>query len=208
MQIKTSLPTFGNSVVSLHKESAQILEFFGNEKERERLAKIPHLGVAASCFTGIKHSRLEYVLLQIAVIELVSKLQRSHPFFALSNDVVVPGLSERISSGEELLKSWVILRNVGHLPYTFGTESVILRFARANSEFYKWITAGCVGERLASWSRAVVDEFRVNEARFLITLLRTSFEKLYDRRKKTDQKSDVELGLSPRRFTRNLERSV
>src|SRR6267143_56799 len=78
-RIQATLPTLGNVSVDFFAESDELLQFLGT-REIRRLRRVPHLGVAASVFTGVNHSRLEYMLLQCAVIGLVAKLPKHGHF--------------------------------------------------------------------------------------------------------------------------------
>src|SRR6267143_6548178 len=109
-RIQATLPTLGNVSVDFFAESDELLQFLGT-REIRRLRRVPHLGVAASVFTGVNHSRLEYMLLQCAVIGLVAKLHKDHELLALSANVQLAGQGPLISSAQELLKCWVILSN-------------------------------------------------------------------------------------------------
>jgi hypothetical protein len=43
--------------------------------------KIAHLGVATEVFSGITHTRYDYLLLQLAIVKLISKLFKDGAFF-------------------------------------------------------------------------------------------------------------------------------
>src|SRR5687767_7852079 len=102
-RIHATLPTLGMVAVDFHDESEHVLSLV-DDREFRRLRSVPHLGVAGTVFTGVNHSRLEYMLLQCAVIGLVAKIHRNDEQFALSNRVTINGLVDPVSSGEELLK--------------------------------------------------------------------------------------------------------
>lgn len=91
-RIEVTLPALGTYVVPFFKESEEILFILG-EKEQRRLDRIHHLGITAEVFTGVNHSRLEYLLLQCAIINLLPKFHRGDENFALSSPVRIPGQS-------------------------------------------------------------------------------------------------------------------
>lgn len=183
-EIPASLPAIGAFRVHLHRESDRIVDFFG-EEELRRLGRVNHLGVATTAFPGINHTRLEYVLLQCAIIQLVSKLYKDNRDLALANRVELAGLANPVSSGEELLKSWALLANVGHPNWTFGTERALLEAAMGEEALQRWLVSGAVEEDLNRWANEVIADHRVQSFRFLLTLLRIRTIRPHDTRKHT-----------------------
>lgn len=181
-RITATLPTLGTVAVDFHAESDSVATFMG-DKEWQRLRSVPHLGVAASVFTGVNHSRLEYVLLQCAVAGLVAKLHRNDEQFALSNSVSLNGLGAQVSSGEELIKSWILLSNIGHAQYTYGVERALLQQASDDPQIKSWLTQSIRHADLRRWAVEVIDHYRYTYFRYLLTLLRISQLPARDRRK-------------------------
>lgn len=182
IEIPASLPALGAFRIHLHRESAQVLDFFGSE-ELARLGRVDHLGVATAAFPGINHTRLEYVLLQCAIAQLVAKLYKDNKDLALSNRVELDGMARAISSGEELIKCWAILSNVGHPNWTFGTERSLMDAAIQDQSVRTWLLSGAIEPDLAEWARDVLNRYGDTEARFLITLLRLREHRPHDSRK-------------------------
>jgi hypothetical protein len=181
---KATLPTFGTVAVDFHSESETIALLFSEQKEWDRLRTVPHLGVAASVFSGVHHSRLEYVLLQCAVTALVGKLHRHDEQFALSNNVDLAGISRPISSGEELLKIWILLSNYGHAQYTYGVERSLLQQAMEDPDVKEWLTRSIWPADLRRWAINTIDAHRYPDFRYVLTLLRMSLLPAGDRRKR------------------------
>ena len=181
-RIQATLPTLGSVPVYFHKESAELYEFMGR-REFSRLRSVPHLGVAASVFTGISHSRLEYMLLQCAVIGLVAKLHKQDEQYALSNEVVLNGMSRTVSSGEELLKTWAMLSNFGHTQYTYGVERGLLQFAVDNVEFREWLIRCTRFRDLQVWRQDVIDGYIDDHFHYLFAMARIGQLPPMDRRK-------------------------
>jgi hypothetical protein len=180
---KATLPTLGTISVDFHKESEVVASCMGR-REWDRLRTVPHLGVAGSVFSGVHHSRLEYVLLQCAVTSLVAKLHRHDEQFALSNEVKLAGIEAPISSGEELLKIWILLSNYGHAQYTYGVERSLLQQAIDNPKVRDWLIEDIQHTDLRNWALNVVDTYTYTDFRYLLTLLRVSLLPPRDRRKK------------------------
>lgn len=181
-RIRATLPTLGNIAVDFHAESEVIAKLFG-VGEWDRLRSIPHLGVAASVFTGVHHSRLEYVLLQCAVTSLVAKLHRNDEQLALSGKVSLNGLKPPVSSGEELLKCWIILSNFGHAQYTYGIERSLLQKATEDVAVRDWLTVAIRPRDLREWSQRVVSGYSYPEFRYILILRRIAQLPRWDRRK-------------------------
>lgn len=171
-RIDATLPALGGYTVPFFKESEEVWEFLG-DKELRRLDRVQHLGIAAKVFTGVNHSRLEYVLLQCAVINMLPRFHKAHEQFALSGPVRIPGQAARVSSGEELLKCWALLGSAGHAQYTYGVERSLLNWARENPPFHDVLLAG-LPVRLRRWGKSVIDEYRDTEFHYLLVLCRIS----------------------------------
>ena len=170
--IEANLPALGSYTIQFHEESAEIFRFLGS-KEIKRLDAVDHLGITSSVFTGIKHSRLEYMLLQCAVINLLTKLHKGKQKFALSGKVVIPGQKNKISSGEELLKCWALLGNSGHPQYTFGVERSLLNHARQDISFRKIIIDSLPSD-LKPFGNSVIDEYKDEKFHYLLTAIKVS----------------------------------
>ncbi len=180
--ITANLPALGAFRVNLHCESERLVDFFGNE-ELARLGQIDHLGAATVAFPGINHTRLEYVLLQCAIAQIVAKLYKDNSDLAIANKVELSGVSEKVSSAEELLKSWALLGNIGHPNWTFSTERVLLNGAASNTKLFNWLISGAIEPDLENWARTVVNSFDDKRARLIVTLLRLKEQNPRDPRK-------------------------
>ena len=173
--ITANLPTLGNIAVHYYDESFDVLQFVGANAELNRLKSIPHLGVAASAFLDIQHSRLEYLLLQCGFIEIISRMHLGNEALALSGKVSLNGLPDKISSCEELLKCWAILGNYGHAQYTYGTERTFLQFARQNADFKSWIMNSISFDDLKIWAHRIIDNYDDNLIHYLLAILRVEY---------------------------------
>lgn len=157
IEIEATLPLLGAVPVRFFNESKLVYELF--EREIKYQAEIAHLGVASKVFTGIKHSRHEYTLLQCAIIRIITKLHKGNEDLALSGKVTIPGLNKKISSGSELLKSWVLLNSIGHANYTFGTERVLLKQCVENKEFHEYIISR-LPDGMKRWANTIIREYQ------------------------------------------------
>lgn len=169
-RIDATLPALGGYSIPFYKESEEVLDFVG-EKELSRLDRVEHLGVAAKVFTGVNHSRLEYLLLQCAIINMLPRFHKGNEQLALSGGVRIPGQKTKISSGEELLKSWALLSNLGHAKYTYGVERSLLNHAREDTVFRDILVAD-LPINLRRWSLSVINRYRDSCCHYLLTLQR------------------------------------
>ncbi len=156
-EIESNLPLLGNVRIHFFKESSLLLDLF--KKDFDRLNEISHLGVASKVFTGVNHTRLEYCLLQCAIIKVVTKLFKHIEGLSVSNDVDLPGISKKISSGEELIKCWIIILNLGHTNYTFGVERILLRKCIEDKEFREKIFEEYINREYRKWANRIVDNY-------------------------------------------------
>ncbi|MEZ4680535.1 MAG: hypothetical protein R2932_40605 [Caldilineaceae bacterium] len=170
-QITATLPALGTYTISFYKESATVIDCFG-EKELQRLGRVDHLGITSKIFTGASHSRLEYALLQCAIIELLPKFHKDDERFAISNKVILDHLSQPLSSGEELLKSWALLSNFGHMQFTYGPERALLQFVKTSPRFRKKLLDGHWCPDMRRWCENVIDEHVDTDFHFVLTLHR------------------------------------
>jgi len=99
-KISATLPALGAYTVPFYKESSKILSIFG-DKEISRLSRVSHLGTASAVFTGINHSRLEYMLLQCAIINLLPKFNLGTEQFAIGGKVKLSTLAEKSNYPQE-----------------------------------------------------------------------------------------------------------
>ncbi len=68
-------------------------------------------------------------------VSLAAKLHQHDEGLSLSNSVTLNGVSNKASSGEELIKTWILLSNFGHAQYTYGVERTLLQAAQATVEW-------------------------------------------------------------------------
>jgi hypothetical protein len=90
--------------------------------EVHRLRRLDHLGAVRLAFEGAHHSRWEYVATVLALIDRSAAISRTQ----LKSQVRRTG-QPLASTAEELLKSWALLLNVGHMPWTFSAERILLQ---------------------------------------------------------------------------------
>lgn len=149
-QERAKLPALGEITITLHKEAADLLDFVG-KGELRRLGRVHHLGVVASAFVGAQHSRLEYVWQQCAMVELLRRFHKGNHELGISSPVKLSSGRE-FSSGEELLKCWIILSNYGRPNYTLATESALHQVARTSRDVRKRLLSARLPADIRSWA--------------------------------------------------------
>lgn len=182
MDLKTvnvKLPLVGSTKIHFYRDSCIFWEF-SDDKESSRLNRIPHLGIASTAFTGANHSRLEYTLLQCAIIELVSKFHKDSSKVALSGRVKLNGLRTKASSGEDLLKLWALLGSYGHAQWTFGTERILLQLAYEDSKIKNWLLKRIRNIELRQWSQNVIKNYSDELFHYVLAIKRIYLEKPYN----------------------------
>lgn len=116
-------PDLGRVEILLQNESADVYRFIKSEKSTgiEYFERLDQLGALRAVHKTAHHSRWEYMVLQMY---LVQRLKASGTF-GFSTSVTLTK-QHTVSSVEELLKSWILLNNYGHLLDTFEAERVWL----------------------------------------------------------------------------------
>ena len=117
--IEYEFSDLGRVSVQLFQESAQIYRFLLKTGGIEHFEKLEQLGSLRSVHKAAHHSRWEYMMLQMHLIEQL----REKSSISLSTSIKLPNINP-VSSVEELLKSWIFLNNYGHLKDTFEAERV------------------------------------------------------------------------------------
>ena len=133
-------PDLGSVEIILQAESAEIYRFFkeswfikaGKGMGIEHFERLDQLGALRAVYKTAHHSRWEYMVLQMYLI------QELKTAFAFGFSTSIPlTRHHNVSSLEELLKSWVLLNNFGHLLDTFEAERVWLELIFEEPELYK-----------------------------------------------------------------------
>jgi len=133
--LKYTLPILGNIEIPLYEEASVIYTFLERQDQIDRLKNLNQLGIVSDVIQTAHHSKFEYLLFMLFLIESMKKLKGVYP---LGRKVVGQ------LTGKELLKIWAMLLSVGHMPGTFPVEKAILKFLRQEivqrREFFQYIT--------------------------------------------------------------------
>lgn len=169
--LKATLPALGEVRIGFFDESDRLLRLLGTE-ELDRLARVNHLGVVASVFHGARHSRLEYVLQQCAMVELIRHYHKDDPSLALSSRYHLVGSDHSFSSMEELLKCWVLLSQFGHANYTYATERALFGFVRTDVDAQRQLLSRRLPSDLRDWAERVIGREEDRNYHYVLTAYR------------------------------------
>lgn len=164
--IEYAYPDMGLVRVTLQAESAKLFRFVRREgRGTEYFEKLDQLGALRSVHKSAHHSRWEYMVLQMYLIQ---QLKRAS-VFGLSTSLRL-GRRFNVTSMEELLKSWVLLNNYGHLLDTTEAERVWLESILEEPRLRQCLLDCMPDDRSKECCRYILEQERLYEFHHLITL--------------------------------------
>lgn len=121
MEFVYSIPLLGSVKIELSEYPEMLYHILEKKGEISRLQKLAHLGVLQSVFPGMQHTRWDYTVTMLYLIQRLgeSKLE------GLSTAKKVKGLR---LSGRDEMQLLALAANIGHLPGTFAIEKGIMRY--------------------------------------------------------------------------------
>ncbi len=139
------LPQLGKISARLYECADKTYQLLDHYKHIERMRRMDQLGVIRNVYGGAHHSRWEYVMLQLCLVHKLSvavdeqgaKLAKGLGLGTRSLD-----FQGYKPTGADLLQTWALLFNAGHLPGTFATERAILRCCATNDQLKRIIKLG------------------------------------------------------------------
>ena len=114
------LPRIGKVCIPLSKESKYFFEELENKGLIKYLMSIKQLGYINYTFPAQNHTRFDYCILQMHLIQLLSK---TFPNLSLTADLI-PFKAGKIST-KVFLQIWILVSNIGHLPETTPAEKAL-----------------------------------------------------------------------------------
>lgn len=155
--------------------ASQCYNFLKENEVVERLKNTEQLGLIKESMEGIHHSRWEYVILQMFLLNRVCDTKK----YALSYKFNIH-LNNNIEnlSGAELIQMWILLLNSGHLYGTFSSERGVLKAINDNILLYRKIKEK-IPKDLEVWFEDMVDNCKFYQMNILnsIYFLNTSQKK-------------------------------
>jgi hypothetical protein len=114
--IEYQIPRLGLVKFDLFPYANLAYEIINNSGLLDIMKKNPQLGIIKTAHEGAHHTRWEYVVIQLYLINKLSMLKLE----GLSNND--PVIKNYKISGGDLLQTWTLLLNAGHLFGTFSNE--------------------------------------------------------------------------------------
>lgn len=180
-------PDLGYVEINLRKESADIYKFIRKEGGGiEYFETLDQLGALRAVHKSAHHSRWEYMMLQM---HLIQQLKANSAFgFSTSIDLTS---QHSVSSLEELLKSWVLLNNFGHLLDTFEAERVWLELILENPNLYQVLISCMYDQRCRDLAENICKEEDLYHFHHLIAL--SLLGRLSQKRSKSEALIDLSI---------------
>lgn len=153
----------GSLETTLAGDSAKLHDFLLKTNEFERLNHLDHLGIIRFAYPSAHHSRWEYVMLMLYMIDRLREARESHLESARPD--------EPVDTTYNLLKCWAMLLNLGHLEWTFTAERALLMILTKMEDQEKTALVELLGDHRREWLSRIL-EGRVYEAHKVLAYLR------------------------------------
>lgn len=164
------MPGIGNRNIVLYGEAARLYKCLQEEEFFERLKKVEQLGVISQVEISASHTRWEYMIFQLYLIQKLFKEKGKRNL----GNLKLGGVE---LSGVELLQLWVFLFNIGHLPGTFATTRGLLLAMEKDNELKEKLEKE-VPDKLKSHFDKVIEEKDIFELpKFLSAILLNDLKK-------------------------------
>jgi len=127
MKFTYSIPTIGKVEINFNGYPYKFYQIMERHNEVERLKKLEHLGVLQNIFPGIRHTRWDYTMTMLYLIQRL----REAGLEGLSRTRKV---GEIVLSGRDIMQLLALVANIGHFPGTFAVEKGIMRYIAQSKE--------------------------------------------------------------------------
>ncbi|MGD9627132.1 MAG: hypothetical protein AB7U40_06075 [Methanobacteriales archaeon] len=176
--LREFLPGIGNMNIVLYGKAARLYRCL-REEFFERLKKVEQLGVISQVEISASHTRWEYMIFQLYLIQKLFKEKGKRSLGNLE-------LGGTKLSGVELLQLWVFLFNIGHLPGTFATMRGLLLAMEKNNELKKELKKE-IPDKLKNHFDEVIERRDIFELpKFLSAILLNDLKKEEKRKNEND----------------------
>ncbi len=138
MNLEYHVPRLGKLKVRLFKNAQKAYELLEHANHIEKMKRNHQLGVIRNVYEGAHHTRWEYVMTILYIINYLVKARVKG--YGLSNDT--PKIKGHKVSGAEILQIWTLLLNAGHLKGTFATEQALLSVLISDSKIRSTYRSG------------------------------------------------------------------
>lgn len=142
MELKYNISQLGMISAYLYGNAEKCYEFLENKKYIKKLEEMNQLGVIPNTTIKTSHKRMEYVVLQLFILNLLngrpqnfdSKSRKEKYNLGLAN---TDKIGKYTVSGMDLISIWILLFNSGHLMGTFASEKGLLKSIKNNATLYE-----------------------------------------------------------------------
>jgi len=121
MEFSYSIPLLGLLKIELVGYPETFYYLLEEKGEISRLQKLKHLGILQNVFMGMRHTRWDYAVTMLYLIQLLSGAKLE----GLSTKKKVGKL---YLSGRDMMQLLALANNIGHLPGTFAVEKGTMRY--------------------------------------------------------------------------------
>jgi hypothetical protein len=151
-------PDIGESRYQLVGIAQEIYNFLEMKGIIDRLKNTPQLGVLSNVYSCAHHTRWEYVNLQLYILHIINDT-KDNDFIT---SIEVPLSVEKKHTPLEILQSWILLLNVGHMAGTFSSEMAMMDLCLENKSLRKKVQKGLPSNYiLTDYYNRVLDNYKI-----------------------------------------------
>lgn len=148
------MPKMGKLKIELYGEAEAFYKILERNGYIDKLKCNAQLGVIQNVCEGSHHTRWEYVVTQLYLINCLR--DKGPKNIGLANNS--PKVGKAKVSGTEILQVWVLLFNIGHMVGTFASEKGFLIHCKKNTETRKLFLRGINDREVRNVARKVIEE--------------------------------------------------
>jgi len=173
-RIEEYVPLFGKVNLNFTGIASELYLKFDDLSEFSRQKMNDHLGLLAHSFETLRHSRYDYLIFQSVLSEIIE-----NNFKGTTTAQGSLKIQKKIYRGNEILKVWFMLSNLGHCKYTIGDEKALMIHASKRRGFRSTLIAPIKDPDLKAWAEKVINRFDYIKFHHIISIYR--IYKLYKR---------------------------
>jgi hypothetical protein len=162
------ITALGKVKITFYGISEKVFHFFQKCGEFERQRSIYQLGVLSSAFVGASHTRYDYIILQCALVDLIDNLYKGD----LKNVVGQIKINKKSYEGNSILKTWILLSNLGHCKNTYGDEKALLNLTKRRRGFATTLLKPIEDAELLEFCKKNIDDYNFPSFHQVISIRR------------------------------------
>ncbi len=167
MRIEEEIPILGQVAFNFRELSTEFYNVYLENNEVERQKESLHLGLIAKAFKGVNHSRFDYLILQCVISELTD-----NNFKGTTSAQGTIKINGKDYSGNDIIKTWILLSNFGHCKNTIGDEKALLIRSIERKRFKTYLLKGVKDEELKQWAKETIEKFDYVNFHHIISIRR------------------------------------